>query len=70
MSAPTEAHMVFARKVLQYISGTIEEKHALYPKGKTGFTDIDLTLLAFSDSDWACAMDTRRSHGCYVLMYA
>ena len=70
MSAPTEAHMVFARKVLQYISGTIEEKHVFHPKGKAGFTDNDLTLLAFSDSDWACAMDTRRSHGCYVLMYA
>ena len=47
MSAPTEAHMAFARKVLQYISGTIDDKHVFHPKGKAGFTDNDSDLAGF-----------------------
>ncbi len=40
------------------------------PVGCDGFEEKDCPLLSFSDSDWACALDTRRSHGCHVLMLA
>ena len=70
MSAPSEPHMVLARKVLQYISGTLDEKHTFHPCGHKGFRPEDLSLQAFSDSDWACSVDTRRSHGCYIIMLA
>ena len=70
MSTPSEPHMVLARKVLQFVSGTLEERHTFHPPGHAGFSERDLSLLAFSDSDWACSVDTRRSHGCYVVMMA
>ena len=27
-------------------------------------------LMMFTDSDWATSVDTRCSHGCYVIMFA
>ena len=33
MSAPSEPHMVLARKALQFISGTLEERHTFHPPG-------------------------------------
>ena len=70
MSAPTDSHMMFARKVLQFIAGTLEDTHTFHPVGHAGFSEDDVKLMAFTDSDWACAMDTRRSHGCYTIMLA
>ena len=70
MSAPTAPHMMLARKVFQYIAGTVDEKITFHPVGHAGFSDEDLALMAFTDSDWACSVDTRRSHGCHVVMLA
>ena len=70
MSRPTTAHMGLARKVLQYLHGTYDNIITYRPVGCDGFEDRDFSLISFSDSDWACALDTRRSHGCHVLMLA
>ena len=70
MSRPTAEHMAMARNVIQYLHGTMEAMITFRPAGADGFTENDVEFMAFSDSDWACAVDTRRSHGAYVLMLA
>ena len=70
MSRPTAAHMGLARKVLQYLHDTYDNVITYRPVGCDGFEEKDCSLLSFSDSDWACVLDTRRSHGCHVLMLA
>jgi len=69
MSRPTEEHMGLARQVLMYLKGTLNDTLTFRPAGCDGFTANDVSLLSFSDSDWACAVDTRRSHGCHVVMF-
>ena len=68
MSRPTEEHLSLAQQVLMYIKGTINDKLTFRPAGCDGSTEADVSLRFFSDSDWACAIDTRRSHGCHLLM--
>jgi hypothetical protein len=70
MSRPTAAHMGLARKVLQYLHGTYDNVITYRPVGCDGFEEKDCSFFSFSDSDWACALDKRRSHGCHVLMLA
>jgi hypothetical protein len=63
--------MALARNVIQYLHGSMEEEKLTFrPAHLDGFTEADVGFMAFSDSDWACAVDTRRSHGSYVLMLA
>ena len=68
MSRPSAEHMALARNVIQYLHGTMDETITYRPAGVDGFNEADVGFFAFSDSDWACALDTRRSHGSYVLM--
>ena len=68
MSWPSAEHMALARNVIQYLHGTMEETITYRPAGVDGYNEADVGFFAFSDSDWACALDTRRSHGSYVLM--
>jgi hypothetical protein len=70
MSRPSAEHMALARNVIQYLHGSMDEKLTFRPAHLDGFTEADVGFMAFSDSDWACAVDTRRSHGSYVLMLA
>ena len=70
MSRPTEEHMGLARQVLMYLKGTVNDRLTFRPVGCDGFTEIDVSLMSFSDSDWAGAVDTRRSHGCHLVMFA
>ena len=70
MSRPTAMHMGLVRKVLQYLHGTYDNVITYRPVGCDNFEEKDCSFLSFSDSDWACAIDTRRSHGCHVLMLA
>ena len=63
-------HMRKARQVIQYLNSTADEVMTFRPAGCDGWSQADVQLLAFSDSDWACAVDTRRSHGCHVIMLA
>jgi len=55
--------------MLMYLNGTINDKLIFRPAGCDGSTKADVSLLSFSDSDWACAIDKRRSHGCHFLMF-
>ena len=57
--------MGLARQVLMYLKVTVNDNRIFRPAGCDGFTKADVSLLYFSDSDWACAVDTRRSHGCH-----
>ena len=70
MSCPTHEHIGMARQVLQYLNANAEDVMIFRPEGSEGWSSKDLKLIAFSDSDWACSVDTRRSHGAYVIMYA
>jgi transposase InsO family protein len=70
MSRPTREHLRKARQVIQYLNSTADEVITFRPEGCDGWSAFDVQLLAFSDSDWACAVDTRRSHGCHVVMLA
>ena len=68
MSRPNHEHMRKARQVIQYLNSTADEVMTFRPAGCDGWSQADVQLLAFSDSDWACAVDTRRSHGCHVII--
>ena len=70
MSCPTEEHLMLARKVLQYLIHSVADTITYRPAGHGGYSASDVAFLAFSDSDWACSLDTRRSHGSYVIMLA
>jgi len=54
VQAPTKQHHQAAQRVLQYIKSS-PAQGIFYPK------DIDIQIKAFSDSDWASCILTRRS---------
>ncbi|CAL1369473.1 unnamed protein product [Linum trigynum] len=54
MNAPTDVHMAAAHRVLHYLKGS-SGRGLFFP------SNTDLTLKAFSDSDWAGCPDSRRS---------
>ena len=70
MSKPTLEHLKMARQVIQFCNSTAEDVITYRPSGCDDREENDVRLVAFSDSDWACALDTRRSHGSYVIMFA
>jgi hypothetical protein len=52
--APKESHVLAVKRIFRYLKGT-EEFGLWYPKGK------DLSLIAYTDADWAGCIDDRRS---------
>jgi hypothetical protein len=68
ISRPTTAHIGLSGKVLIYLHGTYDNVITYRSVGCDGFEEKDFSLLSFSNSDWACALDTRRSQGCHVLI--
>jgi hypothetical protein len=59
---PTNTHWQAAKRVLRYLAGTVDSGVAYnYTNTK------QLTLLAFSDSDWATCHKTRKSRTGYVV---
>jgi hypothetical protein len=52
--APKESHVLAVKRIFRYLKGT-KEFGLWYPKGK------DLSLMAYTDEDWAGCIDDRRS---------
>jgi hypothetical protein len=51
--------------------GSLDEKITYRPTDADDpFGGYNYGLMAFTDSDWATSVDTRRSHGCYIVMLA
>jgi len=71
MSCPTQKNLTLAHQVIRYIIGTLDLKITCRPEEfNCPFSSTDTNIMMFTDSDWAKSVDTRRSHGCYVIMFA
>ena len=61
---PNEENLRVAQNILKYAVGSIDKKIAYRPTDSNDpFGGFNYGLMAFSDSDWATSVDTRRSHG-------
>jgi hypothetical protein len=53
-ATPKESHVLAVKRIFRYLKGT-KEFGLWYPKGK------DLSLIAYTDADWAGCIDDRQS---------
>ena len=53
-AAPKESHVLAVKRIFRYLKG-IEDFGLWYPKGN------DLSLIAYTNTDWAGCIDDRRS---------
>ncbi|KAL5845090.1 hypothetical protein ACOSQ3_011154 [Xanthoceras sorbifolium] len=58
---PGEIHLLATKRIFRYLRGTIEYG-LFYKKGEKSY------LFGFSDSDYVCDLDDRKSASCYVFM--
>jgi len=71
MSCPTHENLSLARQVIKYIIGSLDLKITYRPDDPNDpLSEANNELMMFTDSDWATSVDTRCSHGCYVVMFA
>jgi len=71
MSCPTQENLSLARQVIKYIIGSLHLKITYRPDDPNDvLSETNNELMMFTDSDWATSVDTRCSHGCYVIMFA
>ena len=72
MSCPTPENLALAQNILKYMIGSLDERLIFRPTDLKAdmHDDVNTELMLFTDSDWATCLETRRSHGCYVLMFA
>jgi hypothetical protein len=72
MSCPTTENLSLAQNILKYMIGSLDERLTFRPTDLKAdvHDDVNTELMLFTDSDWATCLETRRSHGCYVLMFA
>jgi len=71
MSCPTQENLALARQVIKYIIGSLDLKITYCPDdANDAMSETNNELMMFTDSDWATSVDTRCSHGCYILMFA
>ncbi|KAH9783416.1 retrovirus-related pol polyprotein from transposon RE1 [Citrus sinensis] len=60
LAAPTEKHWIACKKILRYLKAT--EDYGLLFKAGDG-----INLTAYTDADWACDVDVRKSVGAYCV---
>ena len=72
MSCPTTENLSLAQNILKYMIGSLDERLTFRPTYLKAdvHDDVNTELMLFTDSYWATCLETRRSHGCYVLMFA
>ncbi len=69
MSMPNEENLHIAQNILKYTLGSLDEKITFRPADVNDpLGDFIYGLMTFSDSDWVTSVDTRHSHGCYIIM--
>ena len=54
-AAPKETHIITVKRIFRYLKGTMDFG-LRYPKGN------ELTLIAYSDADWAGCVDDKKKH--------
>ncbi|XP_062104470.1 secreted RxLR effector protein 161-like [Humulus lupulus] len=61
-STPTESHLTAVKRIMKYVVGTVEF-------GLWYTNDSNMSLVGYSDSDWAGNLDDRKSTsgGCFYL---
>jgi len=70
-SCPTQENLSLARQVIKYIIRSLDLKIVYRPDDPNDpLSETNNELMMFTDSDWATSLDTRCSHGCYVIMFA
>ena len=62
MQEPSQLHFGAAKRVLQYLQGTMDYG-IMYKFGG------DLNLISYSDSDWAGSIDDKKSASCYAFLF-
>lgn len=60
VSSPTLQHLMACKKVLRYLKSTQDYGLKFMKHG-------DMKLTAFTDADWACDLDDRKSTGAYCI---
>ena len=71
MSCPTKENFALARQVIKYLIGSLDLKITYYPDDPNDpLSETNNELMMFTDSNWATLVDTRCSHGCYIIMFA
>jgi hypothetical protein len=69
MSMPNEENLLIAQNILKYARGSLDEKITFRPADANDpLGDFNYGLMTFSDSDWSTRVDTRNSHGCFIIM--
>jgi len=59
---PHQEHLVAAKRVLRYLKGN--------PKGTLTFSPNNMSLLCYTDADWATSNTDRKSYSGYVVLFA
>ena len=62
LSVPTEEHWQACKRILRYLKGTIHYGLQIYSTGSR-----HMQINCFSDSDWACDRDDRKSVARYAM---
>jgi hypothetical protein len=72
MNCPTSENLALAQNILMHMIGSLDERLTFRPTDLKAdiHDDVNTEIMLFTDSDWATCLETQRSHGRYVLMFA